>query len=153
MITIKRIVAAIDFSTYSEPVLAFAGDIAAMTGAEIIGVHVINSRSIDAVEKLFHREGRDFSRKKFVTDETYRRSRTLQELLDQALPQDVSHRGVIRAGVPFEEVLAVVDEEQGDLLVVGSKGASNLKGVLFGTTSEKLYRHAPVSILTVNKTS
>jgi nucleotide-binding universal stress UspA family protein len=57
---------------------------------------------------------------------------------------------IIKDGVPFEEILKVVDNEEAGLLVMNSRGRTNLADYLFGTTAEKTFRHCPVPVLTIN---
>lgn len=150
MVDIKRVAAAIDFSAYSPQILTYVASISEQFGAEVLAVTVIDRRSVDSVEKLFEKQGREFSRQRFLADETYRRTQSLRELLDDHLLSHVPRRMVIRSGIPFEEILTTIDEEKADLLVIAAKGATNLQGYLFGTTTEKLFRHAPVSVLSLN---
>jgi len=150
MAIIRKIIVAVDFSLHSRRILEYAAAIAERTGAEIVAVTVINQRLIDSVEKVFVSEGREFSLRRFLDDETYRRNQSLKDLLDESLPQKLSRRMVIKAGVPFEEILQAIDEEHPDLIVIAPKGRSDLEGYLFGTTSEKVFRHSPVPVLSLN---
>jgi hypothetical protein len=47
-------------------------------------------------------------------------------------------------------VYSLVDEEEADLVVISSKGRTNFQDYMFGTTSEKIFRHCPVSVLSLN---
>jgi nucleotide-binding universal stress UspA family protein len=56
---------------------------------------------------------------------------------------------VIKNGTPSEEIIGVAEDNQADLLVIASKGRSNLPDFLFGTTTEKIFRHSTVPVLRV----
>ncbi len=147
---IRKIVIGIDFSSFSSGILAYAGAISEGFGAEVIAVNVIDWNLVDSVESIFARERRSFSGKRFLSDETYRRTQTMRELLDDSLPRHVPRTMKIRSGTPFTEMLRVVDEEEADLLIISAKGATNQKRHLLGSTCEKLFRHAPVSVLVLH---
>ena len=150
MKTIKRIMVAIDFSSYSEQLLQYAAGIAARHGAEIIAVSVINKHFIDAVENVCSEDHPgSFSIQKFLREETRRRKDTLKSMVAQWVERQLTARVVIGSGIPFVEILRIVDLEKADLLIIAPKGRTDLPQYLLGSTSEKLFRHAPVSILSL----
>lgn len=57
----------------------------------------------------------------------------------------------IREGVPHEELLAYVDREEIDLVVLGTTGRSAFKTVLLGSTAERLARAGAVPVLLVDE--
>ncbi len=151
VVGIKRITAAVDLSDYSLSVIAYAAEIAEKCAAEITLVNVINRKFVDAVEKVYNDQHPDqFSQKKFINDETHRRTQNLQELISQYIPKEVPAKALVRSGIPFEEIIATAVDDKADLLVVAPKGRSNLPDYLFGTTTEKIFRHAPMSVLRVS---
>ncbi|MEL7003567.1 MAG: universal stress protein [Bacteroidota bacterium] len=48
---------------------------------------------------------------------------------------------------PFSHILQLIEEEKIDLIVMGSKGHRNWKGVLIGSTTEKVIRHSTCPVL------
>lgn len=151
MKAIKKIIAGIDFSVYSTRVLEYAAEVAERNMAEIVAVSVINKRQIDHI-KAICREDKpsNLTLEKFLGDETRRRIANMEELFRRLVPKTVTARITIRTGVPFEQLLQVVDEEQAELVVISSKGRTNFHDYMFGTTSEKVFRHCPVSVLSLN---
>lgn len=151
MKSIKRIVVGIDFSVYSPKVLEYAVDIAGRTSAEIIAVNVINKPRIEDTLKEIHDED---SWKQildnYVDDELKKRTLKMNELTAQWVPKGVSLKTIIRSGVPFEEILKVVDDEHSDFLVMNSRGRTDFQDYMFGTTAEKIFRYSPVSVLSLN---
>jgi nucleotide-binding universal stress UspA family protein len=148
---IERIVAAIDFSIYSPRILEYASGIAERSSAEIVAVNVINRRLCEALEKECKNDQLPvFLLEEFINDETKRRLRKLNDLMSQWVSSKVSVRGVVRRGVPFEQILQVLDDERADLLIVNSRGRTNFGDYMYGTTSEKTFRHSPVSVLSLN---
>jgi nucleotide-binding universal stress UspA family protein len=57
--------------------------------------------------------------------------------------------GKLRSGHPADSLLRGAEEQKADLIVVGSRGASAIERFLLGSTSEKVLRHAPCSVLMV----
>ena len=97
MKTINRIVIAVDFSKYSAETLELGAVVAEKNLAEIIVVNVISKRRVMAMEKLFNEQlPGQFSLKKFLNDETYRRTSRMQELIEEVVPEAVPTRVVVR---------------------------------------------------------
>ncbi len=74
----------------------------------------------------------------------------MADLISEVMSPKVAIRTVIGSGIPFEEILKVIDEEDAELLVISSRGRTNFQDYMYGTTAEKLFRHSPVSILSLN---
>lgn len=147
---IERIAVALDLSVYSRGILEYALIVARRTSAELVLVNVINRRSLEAAEQAFNAEHPGgFSMDKFVGDDVKRRRRQLDDLIADCGAGNNPVRIDIRTGVPFEEILNALEEEESDLLVMGRTGRTNLPGFLFGSTAEKLFRHSPVPVLSV----
>lgn len=146
-VSIKRVLAALDLSAYSEITFTHALTLARALGAELVILNVINSRGMDVLDVLAA-EGLDVSSRQYVeTVERERREELEKEYLSRV--GDTPARLVFRVGLPYEEILKAIGEEGIDLVVLGSKGRSNLAGVLFGTTAEKVFRRASCTVVSV----
>lgn len=55
----------------------------------------------------------------------------------------------VRNGTPSQEVITAATETGSDLIVTGRRGVGSLKGLLLGSTSQKIAHNAPCAVLTV----
>lgn len=66
----------------------------------------------------------------------------------------VAHRGLtvhpkLVEGHPAEEIIRAAQRTHADLVILGSRGMTGLKGAFLGSVSRKVARHAPCSVLVV----
>jgi len=60
-----------------------------------------------------------------------------------------SLRSIVARGHVAETIVKQTEKRKPDLVVVGSRGASDLRGYLLGSVSRKVLSHAPSAVLTV----
>jgi len=65
--------------------------------------------------------------------------------------EKLTWRKVFRRGRPHEEILRAIREEEADLLVMGSQGSMGLSRLLMGSTTERVVREMPCSVLIVKE--
>jgi nucleotide-binding universal stress UspA family protein len=145
-----KIMVAVDFSEHSLRTVEYAGRLAEKLDAELLFVNVINQRDVDAVDAV-SRYTDKISAKQYVESLIDDRTEELNEMLQVTNCAPISHRFVIKKGVPFKELIRTAEKEGVDLVVMGTKGRSNIEGILFGSQAEKMFRHCPVPLLSVRQ--
>ena len=149
---IRRIMAAVDFSEYTEETVEYAARLAEKFNAELVIVNVINQRDLDAVTTVSLKVDA-VSLENYLERQKMEREQRIQKIVQNASCGHLSPEILIRVGPPIEGLNRAVREEAIDLVVMGSKGRSNLAGFLFGSTAEKMFRHCPVPVLSIRDRS
>jgi len=63
----------------------------------------------------------------------------------------LKYKSVIRRGTPSAVIVQVAEEENCDLIVIGSRGLGNIAGAVMGSVTNKVLKDAPVPVLVVRK--
>lgn len=76
-----------------------------------------------------------------------------QEIIEEcdsiATEEGVQHSGFIRQGHVGSEILDLADEQNADLIIVGSHGKSDVDRLLLGSVSEHVVRHSTITTMVV----
>jgi nucleotide-binding universal stress UspA family protein len=76
-------------------------------------------------------------------------TRELVELKARAAARGLSVETRIATGIPSREILTAAEQEDPDLIVVGTRGKTGLEHVVLGSTAERIIRTAPCPVLAV----
>ncbi len=136
---LDRIVVAVDGSDNSLAAVAWAAELAAATGAEVVAVHALGLlERMDGDAQEPAQPNREEIRRRFET--------IWCAPLDRA---GVRSRHLVHDGNPVSVVLAVAEEEDADLIVVGSRGLGGYPELLLGSTSTQVAQRSrwPVTIV------
>jgi nucleotide-binding universal stress UspA family protein len=146
-VEMKRIMAALDLSSYSESTFAHALTLARAFKAELILLNVISTRGLEQLNR-YEALGYDISEGKYIKAvEEERRGTFTKEYLSRV--GDVPTRVVFRAGNPWEEILAAIKKEKADMLVMGTKGHGGVAHILLGTVAERVFHRATCPVVSV----
>jgi nucleotide-binding universal stress UspA family protein len=173
--TMDRILAPIDGSRHALKALDLACDLAVKFGAKLSVIYVISEqrlppqlRHMVEVEHLTETSPPDLpapgglsgglgaALQKARSAET---DRAAHEALGKRLLDEAERTAVLKGlkgtettlvyGDPASEILALANAAKADMIVMGSRGLSNLKGLLVGSVSHKVMHLADCTCVTV----
>ncbi len=144
-IEFKRILCPVDQSSTSARGLRNAVRLAKVFGSEIIILSVVPEVSwlTAAVETGELADVKARYAKEWVQE--------LDEFLKGFDLADVCWRKEVRYGLPHQQIVASSNEHASDLIVMGASGRAGLVQVLLGSTTRRLLRELPCSVLTVKQ--
>lgn len=76
-------------------------------------------------------------------------AKALAHGLQAARALDLTARTQVAIGHPAAEIIALAGKEATDLIVMGSRGRSPMEGLLLGSVSDKVLRHAGCAVTVV----
>ncbi|MEQ9618823.1 MAG: universal stress protein [Deltaproteobacteria bacterium] len=143
---IKRILWATDGSTEAEAALDYAKYLAALTKAEIIGVHVI-PLPVQLLFKELREEDVKFHEwesraEKRVAD----RFSAIGKSLDKA---GIKFDGVILKGIPGDKIREFSRLRKADLIVMGKQGHGLIESMMVGSETVKVLKKSHIPVLAV----
>lgn len=71
------------------------------------------------------------------------------QLADDAEAHGLDAKGIVRTGVPAEEIADYAEEIDADMIVMGTAGRTGLEKRIVGSVTDKVVRTAPVPVVTV----
>ena len=144
----KKILVPIDFSKTSEYACKMAEKIAAKTKATVYLIHLIE------LPKGITDMG---SGSKFSIPESMLYLRKVREKVlefkENFFSKDTHVKYFIKLNNPFEGIQKYADKIDTDLIIMGSKGHSELEEMLIGSNTEKVVRNSKRPVIVVKKDS
>ncbi len=140
---IKTILCAVDFSDYSVSVADYASTLAKAFNAEILVLYVAPSLSQYVG---FHVPPNSIET--FVGEIVSGAEKTMDTFLNENF-QDTPVRGKVVTGYAAEEIILVADDENVDLIVMGTHGRTGIDRILFGSVAEKVVKSSARPVLTI----
>jgi nucleotide-binding universal stress UspA family protein len=141
----KTLLLAHDFNATSELALDTAIELARKLSAKLVVAHVYS------VPVYSFPEGSSLIPS---AEDAARIADAAQRSLDQVLARrrdtsGVEISGVLRAGVPDEEICRLAEEIGADMIVIGTHGRGAVARALLGSVAQKVVRSAKVPVLSI----
>ncbi len=135
---IKHILVALDDSDTSKVGLDKAINIAKLSGAKITGVNsvVVQPTLIATVTNY-----RDY-----LTNEA---KKMLDSAKESCKKQGIEFTSEVLQGSPASQIAEFAEKQNVDLIVIGSRGHSGIKGAVLGSVANSLMHKSKVSVLIV----
>jgi nucleotide-binding universal stress UspA family protein len=142
MIRLAKILAPVDFSEPSKKTVRYGASLALKFNAQLLLAHIV---------PRYHVMDVAFPAETFELDkQSYERAKDLMgELVPAEYGDKVSVEKIIKTGDVRDEILGIVQNENVDLVVMGSHGRRPFERMFLGSVTEKLLRKLPVPVLTV----
>ena len=133
----KRILVAVEHSAADRTILSHVSELAHMTGAELLLVHVADGWAARNFDRLNLRESDEMKE-----DRAY-----LDGLRAELAAQGLHVRTQLAMGDPSDELIRVSKEEQADLIAMSTHGHRFLSDVIHGTTADRVRHLVKVPVL------
>lgn len=141
----SKILVGLDGSDFSVKALDFAIDLAKKYRSQLVLVHVV-MRQIYAINPP---EAGILAGTAIVRELEAEGKAILVKGEETVKVQGIPVESRLRQGVPAEELLRAATDEKVDLIVLGSRGLSQVKAFLLGSVSDKVSHHAKCPTLIV----
>ncbi len=173
----ERILVALDGSAHSDKALDLAADLADKYQADLILVHVLSAAPLSDAER--HMAAVEYADELTSRMESWRQptsggpmvsghealmrygdlARRFRELIGERLMSAAASRlegrhprsikKILEHGDPAETILKLAADHEVDAIVMGSRGVSDIKGLLMGSVSHKIAHLATCTCITV----
>ncbi len=133
------ILAATDLSEMGQCAVDYATNQARMTGAKVLVVHALAALSPEQGEGMLHGG--------VGLDDPQTAERRLRAIKPSSEGVRLEHRLV--RGEPAKEILRLAEDENAEMIVMGTHGRTGLMRALMGSVAEQVVRNAACPVLLV----
>jgi len=131
----ENILLAFDGSAHAQKAALVAADLARQYRASLYLIHTYEPIP-------------DYLGEPFLQQAISRRTEAADRVVAQALLGELPRlEAEVLEGPPAEAILRVSEVRKVDLIVMGTRGLGQLKGLLLGSQSQKVLAHAPCPVL------
>jgi nucleotide-binding universal stress UspA family protein len=138
----KTILCPTDFSEESMHALEYGVSFAKLSDATLLLAHILH----DPTSEVFHPEGYTLS---FEQAAQHAQS-LLEEIRDKRLAYPKCEI-YVEIGEPFEQLLAIAQKRNVDLIVTATHGRPGITELVLGDIPDKLIRHSPCPVFVVRR--
>jgi nucleotide-binding universal stress UspA family protein len=133
----RKILVAVENSGADQTILTHVAELAHLTGAELLLVHVADGWAARYFDQLKLRESEEMQ-----SDRAY-----LERLRDKLTSQGFTVHTALAMGDPATELIRVAEQEGVDLIAMSTHGHRFLSDVIHGTTADRVRHLVKVPVL------
>ena len=141
----SKVLIAVDGSPSAEKALECALDLAKKYGSKLVIVHVVLRRFYAVAPS----EAGVLATTVFVKELEAEGGEIMNRAESLAKSAGVEYEGRLLQGVPADEIVRIAQSEKVDLIVLGSRGLTEVRAFLLGSVSDKVSHHAKCPTLIV----
>ena len=142
-ISVRNVLFATDFSATSDAALPYAAAICHRFGSTLHTAHVLSDVGI-----LMMAGGSDYVDLGAIYDDTQNEARERLARISGRV-EGTACRNYVGHGRVWNNLASIIEENDINLIVVGTHGRTGLSKLLLGSVAEDILRHAPCPVLTV----
>jgi len=148
MFKIKKILCPTDFSEYSRCALRYAAFLARMDNATITVLHANEFRLVPLVYSVVEQNNvlEEYNNKIFLLAQE-----RFAEMIENLPVEPSKISTVLQQGRAFKVIIEEAEQGKYDLIVMATRGTTESKTMLIGTTAERVVRLARTPVLTIKK--
>ena len=137
----KKIISAIDFSNFTDAILAYSSSLCKIYSAKLVLAHV----TIDVNRLLEHNETTIDAQALQKSNIRHAQARLEDLAKDLVIETEI----IIGQGRPADEISRLALKQDADMVITGTYGRTGFKRLLIGSVTEKLMKtlHCPLLIL------
>lgn len=140
-----KILVPFDFSRHSHETLRFALSLREYFDAEFVLVHVVAAGEAETFATLGGESGEMQNRR--IAEAQGELEREVERRCQEIAGIELTCRVVV--GVPFKEICRLAEEENFQLIAIGTHGRTGLAHLLIGSTAERVVQHASCPVLSI----
>lgn len=155
--TVKKILVPTDFSEQAGYALDFAYQIALKSTAEIILINVVDYPGLSSVwgggmNVIGGAEPPlDNLDESFINNLLSRSKDEIRAMTEKLDQRSVKIKRLVEVGNPYFVISEKIEQENVNLVIMGTKGTTGLEEVLIGSNTERVVRHAKCPVITIKK--
>lgn len=141
----KKILVPTDGSEFALKAEHIALELAKLMESEIIAVSIIENSFVNGLPL----DSEVFELNEILKEDSQKNIDDFEDM-DKKEHFDIKITSVIREGSPAKEILKVAEEEDVDLIIIGSSGKSKFDKFLMGSVADKVSKHASCSVMVIH---
>lgn len=140
----KKIIVPVDFSNHSEYALKATAILAKKHHAEILALHMLEIGAVTMSESASQLQEMTIFHLKLA-------EKNFKNFLKKEYLKELKVTPIIKHFKVFSEVNTIAEENNADMIIMGSHGSSGFKEIFVGSNTEKVVRSSSVPVLVVKK--